>query len=130
MISRVEFEILLHRLYAARTAGNLEELFGMFAKNAVFEISGASNAKPISIRTTGSGEIRPWLALLLKTFRVTDQVLVTMIIDGPKAAVRWRANIHSRITGAKVLTELVDLIEIKDDQIVSYLEFFSGSTAA
>ena len=110
MITRIEFENLLHKLYAARTAGNLDELCGIFAAGAVFEMSGASHAKPIAIRATGSGEFRPWLALLLKTFRVTDQQLVTVIIDGSKSAVRWRANIHSKITGARVLTELVDLI--------------------
>jgi ketosteroid isomerase-like protein len=129
MISRVEFENLLQKLYAARTAGHLDELCSIFAADAVFEMSGASHAKPIAIRATGSGEFRPWLSLLLRTFRVTDQQLVTVIIDGSKAAVRWRANIHSKITGAKVLTELVDLIEVKDDQIISYIEFFNGSTA-
>jgi hypothetical protein len=29
-------------------------------------ISGAADAKPIAIRATGSGEFRPWLALLLE----------------------------------------------------------------
>jgi ketosteroid isomerase-like protein len=130
MISRVEFESLLHKLYAARTAGHLDQLCSMFAPDAVFEMSGASHTKPIAIRTTGSGGIRPWLALLLKTFRVTDQQLITVIIDGSKAAVRWRANIHSKITGAKVLTELVDLIEVENNHIISYIEFFSGSTAS
>ena len=128
MISRAEFEKLLHKLYAARTAGHLDELCGMFAADAVFEMSGASHAKPVAIRTTGSAEFRPWLALLLKTFRVTDQQLLTVIIDGCKAAVRWRANIHSKITGARVLTDLVDLIEVDNDRITSYIEFFSGST--
>jgi len=130
MIRRVDFERLLLRLYAARTAGNLDELCGMFATHAVFEISGAANARPIAIKTTGSSEFRPWLVLLLKTFRVTDQVVVTNIIDGSKAAVHWRANIHSKITGAKVFTELVDLVEIENDLIVSYIEFFSGSAIA
>ena len=127
MIERAAFESLLDRLYAARIAGNLDALCGLFAPDAVFEISGASLAKPIAIRTAGLSEFRPWLALLLKTFRLTDQILVTVIIDGNKAAVRWRANIHSRITGSEVITDVVDLIEIRDNQILSYVEFFSGS---
>ena len=127
MIERAAFESLLERLYAALIAGNLEALCGLFAADAVFEISGASQAKPIAIRAAGSGEFRPWLALLLKTFRLTNQILVTVIIDGNKAAIRWRATIHSRITGSEVITDLVDLIEIRDTQILSYIEFFSGS---
>ena len=40
------------------------------------------------------------------------------------AAVHWRAKIHSRITGTSVLTELVDVVEIKNGRIASYIEFF------
>jgi ketosteroid isomerase-like protein len=126
-MQRLEFEQLIQKLYAARVGGNLEELCALFAPDAVFEISGASHAKPIAIRTRGAAEYRPWLALLLKTFRVADHVLVTVIIDGSQAAVRWRASIHSKITGARVPTELVDLIEVEHGRITSYIEFFSGS---
>jgi ketosteroid isomerase-like protein len=127
MIERAAVESLLQRLYAARIAGNLDALCDLFAPDAVFEISGVSQSKPIAIRTAGSREFRPWLALLLKTFRLTDHVLLTLIIDDNKAAVRWRASIHSRITGAAVMTDVVDLIEITDTHIVSYIEFFSGT---
>ena len=126
-MQRLEIEQLIQKLYAARVGGNLEELCALFAPDAVFEISGASHAKPIAIRTRGAAEYRPWLALLLKTFRVADHVLVTVIIDGSQAAVRWRASIHSKITGARVPTELVDLIEVEHGRITSYIEFFSGS---
>jgi len=33
-------------------------------------------------------------------------------------------NIHSKITGVTVPTELVDLVELRDDRIVTYSEFF------
>jgi ketosteroid isomerase-like protein len=127
MIERAAVECLLERLYAARIAGNLDALCGLFTTDAVFEITGVSQSKPIAIRTAGSGEFRPWLALLLKTFRLTDHVLITVIIDDNRAAVRWRARIHSRITGAEVITDVVDLIEITSTHILSYIEFFSGS---
>jgi ketosteroid isomerase-like protein len=39
--------------------------------------------------------------------------------------VHWRANIHSKITGATVPTELVDLVEVRNGRIVSYIEFFA-----
>jgi len=128
-MDRFEFELMLRRLYAARQEGNLAELFGMFAAGAVFEIYGAADAKPIAITTSGSREFHPWLALLLKTFRITDLVLITMIIEESRAAVRWQAHIHSRITGAKVATDLIDLIELENGQIRSYIEFFRRTGA-
>jgi hypothetical protein len=66
MMNRVEYQQLLRKLYAARRAGNLDELCNMFASHPLFEISGAADAKPIAIRATGSGEFRPWLVLLLE----------------------------------------------------------------
>jgi ketosteroid isomerase-like protein len=33
-------------------------------------------------------------------------------------------NIFSKVTGATVLTELVDLLELRDGRIQSYSEFF------
>jgi len=38
--------------------------------------------------------------------------------------VHWRADIHSRITGAVVSTELIDLIEVRAGRILSYTEYF------
>jgi len=33
-------------------------------------------------------------------------------------------DIHSKVTGKLVATELVDLIEVRGDQILRYTEFF------
>jgi hypothetical protein len=52
-------------------------------------------------------------------------VILDMLIDGMKAAVHWRAGVHSRITGTIALTEFVTLAEVRDTRIVSYLEFFA-----
>jgi ketosteroid isomerase-like protein len=47
-----------------------------------------------------------------------------MLIDGAQAAVHWRAKIYSRITGTTVLTELIDVVAVRDGRIASYTEFF------
>ena len=47
------------------------------------------------------------------------------VVDGTKAAVHWRAKVHSRITGTSVLTELIDVVEVKDGRIASYTELFA-----
>lgn len=121
---RAAFEKLLSELYAARAAGALEPLCALFAADALFKISGSSDGKPIALSARGSAELRSWLAVLVKTFRITRHEIVSMVIDGPRAAVHWRASIHSRITGASVPTELVDLIEMRAGRIGSYVELF------
>jgi ketosteroid isomerase-like protein len=124
MTSRIEVDSLLRELYAARIGGDLEGVCRLFSADARFEIASANNGNPIAVNSTGPGEFRPLLKLLMRTFRVSDQVILSMIIDGLRVAVHWRANVYSRITGSTIITEFIDIVEIRDGRIASYLEFF------
>lgn len=124
MTDRLTLEPLLRQLYSDRTGGRLEQLCGHFAPDVQFRIAGTSDGKPIAIAATGIEAVRPWLSMLVKTFRIYDHEILSMVIEGDHAAVHWGANIHSRITGAQVRTEVVDLVQTKNLQISSYTEFF------
>lgn len=124
MTERRQVEDLLTKLHAARLESNLERLCALFSSDARLRIQGTSDGKPIAVAAHGTEQIRPWLSVLLKTFRLRDYELLSLTIEGDKAAAHWRVNIHSKITGALVSTELVDLIEVRDGQIASYVEFF------
>ena len=69
-------------------------------------------------------EFRPWLGVMVKAFRITDYSLISLTIEGSRAAAHWHAVIHSKITGVSVETELVDLLEVRDSAIAQYTEFF------
>jgi ketosteroid isomerase-like protein len=125
MTERAEIERLLLELYTARVRGDLAGVCATFTSDAYFQIGGASShATPIAMQARGIGEFRPLLAIMIKSFKLTEQRILAMLIDGAKAAVHWRVKVHSRITGTTVLTELVDVVEIKDGRIASYTEFF------
>jgi ketosteroid isomerase-like protein len=123
MTDRLQIERLLNELYAGRLRADLAAVCGAFTDDATFQITSTSHVSPVVVKTTGAGEFRPLLALLLKTFRLDHLTIRAMIIDGAKAAVHWEAEVHSRITGARVPTQLIDLIEIRDGRIASYIEF-------
>jgi ketosteroid isomerase-like protein len=125
MTDRLEIEQLLQELYAARTEGQLDRLCALFAADATFRIAGASDGKPIAVTARGSAEIRAWLAVMLKTFELTHYRLLSMVIDGARAAVHWQVDIHSKITGVVVPTELVDLVEVSGGRLTAYREFFA-----
>ena len=124
MTNRLEVEHLLRELYAARLAGDLERLCRTFVADAKLAIAGASYAMPMAIRASGLVEIRTWLALLVKTFQLGEQEILSMIIEDASAAVHWRCRIRSKITGVSVLTELVDVIRVREGRIASYTELF------
>ena len=125
MTYRLEVEKIVKELHAARVEGRLDPLCALFATSATFRIAGASDGKPIAIVAKGSAEIRAWLAVMLKTFKLNRYQLLSVVIEGSRAAAHWQVDIHSKITGVVVPTELVDLLEVSDGRITSYREFFA-----
>jgi ketosteroid isomerase-like protein len=122
---RQQTERLLRGLYAARVSGDVAAVYDKFSADARFRISGASHSTPVAVTANGANEYRPLLAIMIKTFKLSDEEILSLVIDGAKAAVHWRVKIFSRLTGTTVLTELLDMIEIRNGRIGSYIEFFA-----
>ena len=124
MTDRLQVEQLVRELHAARVEGNLERLCALYADEARLRIAGSTDGKPIAIAATGIAEIRPWLSILVKTFRLSQYTILSLAVDVPRDAAHWSVEIHSKITGVMVPTELVDLIDVRDGRISSHIEFF------
>jgi ketosteroid isomerase-like protein len=122
---RVIAERMIHQVHSARVGGDLAGLCRLFADQGRFEIVGASADKPIAIRATSIDELRPWLAMMVKVFRLSDYRLLSLVVEWPRATAHWRTDIYSKVTGATVPTELIDLLELSQDRILSYVEFFA-----
>jgi ketosteroid isomerase-like protein len=129
MTSRDDIERTLRDAYAARQRGDLDALGRIFAPHARFQMAG-SNASPIAVRVDGADAYRPLLAGMIKTFEVLDHQIVSMLVDGSKAAVQWRAKMRSTVTGETVETDLCDVIEMEDSRIRSFFEFCDTALAA
>jgi ketosteroid isomerase-like protein len=127
MTDRSQVEQLVKGLHAARVSGDLERLCRVYAADARLRIAGSSDGKPIAIDASRLSSIRSWLSILVKTFRLSGYELLSLTIEGPSAAAYWRVQIESKITGISVQTELVDLIDVRNGQIVSQIEFFVPS---
>ena len=129
MGDRAQMEKTLREAYAARKRGDLDALGRIFAPHARFQMAG-STASPVATKVVGADQYRPLLAGMIKTFEMLDHKIVTMLIDGSKVAVQWRARIRSTVTGEIVDTDALDLIEMEGDRIKSLLEFCDTALAA
>ena len=125
MAERVVAERLIREMHAARVGGDLARLCRLFADQGRYEIVGASADQPIAIRTSNIEELRPWLAMMVKVFRLSDYRLLSLVVEWPRVTAHWRADIYSKVTGVTVPTELIDLLELSEDRILSYTEFFA-----
>jgi ketosteroid isomerase-like protein len=123
--NRTEAEQLLRRLYAARSRGDLKGVCNAFTADAKFQIAGASNAGVLAMTADGASELAALLSIMIKTFRLSELEILSLLIDGAKAAVHWRATVFSRISGEMTPTELIDMIELRDGRIASYVELFA-----
>ena len=123
-MGRTQIDRLLRELYAARSSGDLDGVCRVFATDAKFQIAGASETGPAGIKANGIGEFRPLLALMIKTFKLASLTIRSMEIQEDQATVHWQANVQSRITGATVATELIDVVEVRDGKIVNFNEVF------
>jgi hypothetical protein len=63
--------------------------------------------------------------MMVKVFRITNYQLLSLVVEWPRAVAHWRADIYSKVTGATVPTELVDVVKLDADSIVTYTEFFA-----
>jgi ketosteroid isomerase-like protein len=123
-MGQTEIDRLLRGLYAARLSGDLDAVCRSFSADAKFQIASASQASPVAIKAAGVEEFRPLLALLVKTFKLIDLTILSMVIEGAQATVHWRVNVRSRITGTTAPTELIDRLEVRDGCIVHFNEVF------
>jgi hypothetical protein len=122
---RIVAQRIIERLHAARVAGDLPGMVRLFSEQGRFQILGASADKPIAIQTVDLAGFRPWLAMLVKVFRINDYQLLSTTVEWPRITAHWRADIYSKVTGVTVATELIDVAEVNEERILSYTEFFA-----
>jgi ketosteroid isomerase-like protein len=130
MTDRSQVEKLLRDSYAARRRGDVDGVCACFSENPSFAIAGARETSPIAVQCTDGATFRTLMGGLTSTFEWLDQQILSMVIDGSKAAVHWRGRIRSTVTGEEVVTELVDVITVKDGKIESFVEFADTALAA
>jgi ketosteroid isomerase-like protein len=122
---RVVAQRIIEALHAARVAGDLAAMCRLFADTGRFEILGASADKPIAIQAVDLAGFKPWLAMLVKVFKIQNYSILSLVVEWPRATAHWRADIYSKVTGITVRTELVDIVEVSEERILSYTEFFA-----
>jgi ketosteroid isomerase-like protein len=129
-MERTTIERTIKDAYAARKRGDVDSIVKMFTDDAHFQLAGAYVTSPVAVETMSSGDLKAALTALVATFEWLEQDIQSILVEGDKAAVHWRGKIRSTVTGEIVDTELVDLFELKDGRISSFVEFCDTALAA
>jgi ketosteroid isomerase-like protein len=130
MIDRREIESLIKSLYAARTAGDIETIGALFAQDATFQVAGSPEASPMPTSIKGHAGIMSLTQSMMDSFELSDFSILDLLIDGNKAAVRWKVTVHHVGTAQSFTTELANFIEVSNHEIVSFVEFLDTAQGA
>jgi ketosteroid isomerase-like protein len=128
-MQRVEKERLLRELYEARIRKDFNAISQFFAPDMYYHMMGSPDGGGQIIQAVGLDEFRPLTEEMMKTFVLSDLEIRNVMIDGDKAVVHWQVRIQSGTTGDVALTDLCDIIEFKNDRIVSFVEFCDTALA-
>jgi ketosteroid isomerase-like protein len=113
---------ILDTIYAARRANDAKAAAAAFATDAQFGPNGMPPAKGVAERANA-------LAMLFDEFQAVGFTEHCRIIDPPRASVHWRGTFRAK-NGRVGETDVLDVIEFRDGQIVSLTTFFDTAYAA
>ena len=130
MIERGTIEALLREAYDARKRGDVEGVRRCFVDNPHFELAGAAHASPVAVRAMDGDAFRAVLSGLVEAFEFLDHEILSLLVDGPRAAVHARARVRSRATGEEATTQFADIIAFENGRIASFTEFCDTALAA
>jgi len=128
-MDRSGIEAFVKKLYAARVDGDMDALSQAFAENATFQIACSPEYSMLSSLAEGHETVMSLMRTIVDTFSLSDVAILDLLIDGNKAAVRWRATVNVMTTGQTVTTEIGAFIEIADGKVVSLIEFVDTALA-
>ena len=115
-------EKLVREAYAARKRGDFDAMAEMCAPRASLRLAGAPEHSPVAGTTRGRAALRERFAALAQ-FAFANQKMLSMIADGDRAAVHWRAKVTYKPTGKSAVTEFCDLWTVKNGKITSITQF-------
>jgi len=129
-MTRSEFERFLRDMYAARLANDAKGCAGFFDAAATLRFAGAENTGPIAISSRSLSAIQEHLVELVRVFQWTSFEIVSLIIEGNRAAVHSRVTTTHTPTRQSLTTEVVDMVTVEGRKVIDFLEFVDTARIA
>lgn len=129
-MDRAQIAAVVDKVYAARKAGDVEALVGLFRPDGVFRVAGAPETFPVAASARGEAEIRQRVRGFVQTFQFLEIEPLDLIVEGDKAARRWRAKIRHVPSGEVREMEAGDILTFKDGRIASLTQFVDTAMIA
>jgi ketosteroid isomerase-like protein len=121
---------LIEAAYGARVRGDLDGVMAAFHPGCDFQLVAAGGPDGIGSVCGGAEAVRAQIGALIEAFDFADFTIVDLLVDGERAALRWRAQVTARATGRKALFEVVDLFGFAEGRIRTMQQFTDTAAVA
>jgi ketosteroid isomerase-like protein len=122
-MDRSTIETLVRQAYAARDASDVDSLMAIFHPEASFGLAGDRGVLPVTGAVQGHPAIRGSMDGFIQTFEFIERDILSILVDGHRAAFHCRLKIRFVPTNTVVTTEVLDLFKFDDSKIVDLVEF-------
>jgi ketosteroid isomerase-like protein len=103
--------------------GDLAGLMAIFHADISFKLAGDQAALAVAGTTIGHSKVKEVLAQFIKDFDFWNREIISTVIDGDRAAVHSRVDIHFKPKDHKYQTEILDVFRFKDGKVIELVEF-------
>lgn len=111
-------------VYASYISGDLSTVLLAFADDIVWYSSGPPDLMPTGGERRGKAALVEWFDLLQRDWVVEHYETLEFFGSGDRVAVRARATLRRKATGALTEIEKADLLTVRDGKIVVFREYF------
>jgi ketosteroid isomerase-like protein len=123
MTTRSHIETAIRSLYAARVKGDLEGTLRDLAEDFVFRFNGrGTGVEAFSGPCTGKAAFRPLLQEFIKNFWFEDWEECSLLVDGEKALLHWKARVTYTPTSKSEEIDTFDIVTFRDGKIVDFYQ--------
>jgi ketosteroid isomerase-like protein len=123
MTDRDTVRKLIEEAYAARTRGDIDGVMTAFHADGVFCLAGDPKALALAGTVEGHSNVREAMSGFIASFEFIERDILSMIIEGDRAAVHSRLKMRAAATDRTFTTELVDLFKVEDGKVAMLMEF-------
>jgi ketosteroid isomerase-like protein len=130
MTERSAIQTLIEKAYEARVKGDLDGLMTYLHPDCRFQLMGTIDDKPICEQQEGCEAVRNKLADFIKEFTFKNFEALDIVIEGERAACRWRADVTFGPTGRTRNFETLDLLTFEGGKLRSIAQFTDTASLA
>ncbi len=113
----------VRRAYLARAAGDLDGTLAGFTPDATLHVNAAGvGAATMDGNPSDGPALQSAVQNFIENFRFDDYEEISLVVEGDKGALHWRAKVVCIPTGRSAVLDAVDMMTFRDGRIATLLQ--------